>query len=303
MEGICTSPGAAESSTLFGTNASKATCEPCVSQFEVVMSHDINDDKDYLHRHDFKSLPFLGKREGGVLNATSSLESQDEEYTNVKDLLVMSGLTEEASSGIINEMGIDDVCTETEDHFQLKGLMTLENREPGSRQERIYKLGVDQQLLFDCVNGILQRQIEPILSPQPWGARDLGRPCAGQPLVQQVWDVLQDLQCPLADAYNALYIILQKDFTRKEFQWLDFSVEIGEVGFQLADLVFKETLEAAMQDVTVMCTAQKCFPPQPPLLPPPPAEGDDDTAEKRRQELVEKTRRDLLAWHVQYQKV
>jgi hypothetical protein len=43
------------------------------------MSHDINDDKDYLHRRDFKSLPFLGKREGGVLNATSSLESQDEE--------------------------------------------------------------------------------------------------------------------------------------------------------------------------------------------------------------------------------
>jgi hypothetical protein len=76
------------------------------------------------------------------------------------------------------------------------------------------------------------------------------------------------------------------------------------VGFQLADLVFKETLEAAVQDVTVMCTAQKCFPPQPPLLPPPPpAEGDDDTAEKRRQDLVEKTRRDLLAWHVQYQRV
>jgi hypothetical protein len=55
----------------------------------------------------------------------------------------MSGLTEEASSGIIKEMGIDDVYTETEDHFQLKGLMTLENREPGNRQERIYKLGVN----------------------------------------------------------------------------------------------------------------------------------------------------------------
>jgi hypothetical protein len=146
------------------------------------MSHDINDDKDYLHRRDFKSLSFLEKREGGVLNATSSLESQDE-YTYVKDLLVMSGLTEEASSGIINEMGIDDVCTETEDRFELKGLMTLENREPGSWQERIYKLGVDRQLLFDCLNEILQRQMEPILSSQAWGAPDLGRTCAGQPLV------------------------------------------------------------------------------------------------------------------------
>ncbi len=75
------------------------------------------------------------------------------------------------------------------------------------------------------------------------------------------------------------------------------------MGFQLADLVSKETLEAAVQDVTVMCTAQKCFPPQPLLPPPPTAEGDDDTAEKRQQELVEKTRRDLLARHVQYQKV
>jgi hypothetical protein len=52
----------------------------------VVMSRDINDNKDYLHKRDFKSLPFLRKREGGVPNATSSLESQNEEYIYVKDL-------------------------------------------------------------------------------------------------------------------------------------------------------------------------------------------------------------------------
>ncbi len=86
MKGICTSPEAAESCTLFGTHASKTTCEPCISQFEVVMSRDINDNKDYLHKRDFKSLPFLRKREGGVPNATSSLESQNEEYIYVKDL-------------------------------------------------------------------------------------------------------------------------------------------------------------------------------------------------------------------------
>jgi hypothetical protein len=221
----------------------------------------------------------------------------------------------------------------------------------------MYKQGVDQHLLFDCVNEILRRRIEPFLSPQPWGKPYLGRKPAGQQLVQEVWDELQDLHCPLVDAYDALYAILQKDYTRKEFQWLDFSVEIGEVGFQLADMILEEIVEAAVQDVTEMCTSlQKQSPPPGendnaemamctvqkylPLLPRqddtlemamctvkkhsllpsredentemvmctpqkhlplPPRE--DDNAEKRRKELVEKTKRDLLAWRVQYQEV
>jgi hypothetical protein len=247
------------------------------------------------------------------------------------------------------------------------------------------------------VNEILRRRIEPFLSPQPWGKPYLGRKPAGQQLVQEVWNELQDLHCPLVDAYDALYAILQKDYTRKEFQWLDFSVEIGEVGFQLADMILEEIVEASVLDVTDMCTSvQKHSPPaggngngettmwtvlkqSPPpgendnaemamwtvlKQSPPPGENDnvemamctvqkhlpllprqddtlemamrtvkkhsllpsredentemvmctvqkhlslppreDDNAEKRRKELVEKTKRDLLAWRVQYQEV
>ncbi|KAH8955598.1 hypothetical protein BDL97_08G148000 [Sphagnum fallax] len=376
VEAIC-SP-VAEKLTLFGTEALEKIC---ISQSEVVWSMDLEDQEDYLSRCDIKlQLPVLVEREERVMNAGSYLENQSEERAYVNDLLVMSGLTEEVSSGInakANKKCIDDIYTQTEDHFQLKESVRLENGEQGRKQERMYKQGVDQHLLFDCVNEILRRRIEPFLSPQPWGKPYLGRKPAGQQLVQEVWDELQDLHCPLVDAYDALYAILQKDYTRKEFQWLDFSVEIGEVGFQLADMILEEIVEAAVQDVTEMCTSlQKHSPPAGGhgngettmwtvlKQSPPPGENDnaemamctmqkylpllprqddtlemamctvkkhsllpsredentemvmctpqkhlplppreDDNAEKRRKELVEKTKRDLLAWRVQYQEV
>jgi len=376
VEAIC-SP-VAQKLTLFGTEAVEKIC---VSQSEVVWSLDLEDQEDYLSRCDIKlQLPVLVEREERVMNAGSYLENQSEERAYVNDLLVMSGLTEEVSSGInakANKKCIDDIYTDTEDHFQLKESVRLANGEQGRKQERMYKQGVDQHLLFDCVNEILRRRIEPFLSPQPWGKPYLGRKPAGQQLVQEVWDELQDLHCPLVDAYDALYAILQKDYTRKEFQWLDFSVEIGEVGFQLADMILEEIVEAAVQDVTEMCTSvQKHSPPagghgngemtmwtvlkqSPPpgendngemamctvqkylpllprqddtlemamctvkkhsLLPSredentemvmctmqkhlPLAQREEDNAEKRRKELVEKTKRDLLAWRVQYQEV
>jgi hypothetical protein len=190
-----------------------------------------------------------------------------------------------------------------------------------------YKESLDRKLIFDSMNEILGRKMSPFLHPQPWGTPVVQKKPCGQHLVDEVLEELQAMHWPATDLYDGISSLLQRDFQRKEFQWLDFGVEIGEVGIRLEGMLFQDMVEETLQAVMAIISArkqsqQKLLPtppspklpspspsPSPSPLPsplpspspsPPSAMNDSET---RRRELLEKTRRDLFAWHVQYQQL
>nr|PNR26641.1 hypothetical protein PHYPA_030122 [Physcomitrium patens] len=99
------------------------------------------------------------------------------------------------------------------------------------------------------MNEILERKMSPYLNPQPWGTPVVRRMPRGQRLIDDVWNELKDMHWPTSAAYDALYAVLQKDFTRKSFQWLDFSVEVGDVGCELESMPLEELVEELVQDI------------------------------------------------------
>lgn len=217
----------------------------------------------------------------------------------VQGVLMESGLTGGAS--LLAEDAAEimefDVFTRKEEELQTAELERIDRGELEKTEEKRYKESLDRRLIFDCMNEILERKMSPFLNPQPWGAPIVRRRPCGQRLVDEVWDELRDMHWPTSVAYDALYAVLQKDFMRKGFQWLDFSVEVGEVGCELECMILQELVEEVVQDVRnikpkALKLQQPCQPSE--VL---------DNSELRRRELLDKTRRDLLAWHVQYQQL
>ncbi|KAG0614348.1 hypothetical protein M758_6G170000 [Ceratodon purpureus] len=261
----------------------------------------------------------------------------------VEGILMESGLVHGASplpedAAEIMEF---DVFTRKEEELQTAELERIDRGELEKSEEKRYKESLDRRLIFDCMNEILERKMSPFQNPQPWGAPVIRRRPCGQHLVDEVWNELKDMHWPTTVAYDALYAVLQKDFMRKGFQWLDFSVEVGEVGCELEQMILLELVEECVHDVAsikpkpakLQHLINHALSPSPceeasyasaPPSPSAPSEApsemsqapsemsqapsevsavSSDDSERRRRELLDKTRRDLLAWHVQYQQL
>ncbi len=223
--------------------------------------HSVNSEQ----QQSYNKLPsFLdGEKWDIMLKAQNSSDRyQDDEWAYyVKEILAMSGpIVEEACPCIdaVPNKSIKSVMRTEELNSQLKESSSVqEDKEEGNREENkkmmmFQQSLLHQQLLTDGVKEIVGNGMKPFTDPQPWGAPNLRRKPAGQHLIQEVWDELQDMHCLVTDAYNVLYAILKKDLTRKAFQWQDFSIEIGEVGFELGDLIFEEMLKAAVQELMAL---------------------------------------------------
>ena len=252
-----------------------------------------------------------------------SNDERHKEAAYVEDILRKSGLTEEASQlgEDITELVHNHVFISKEKELQSAELNRIVDRGELDKSEvKRYKESLDRKLIFDSMNEILGRKMCPFLHPQPWGTPVVQKKPCGQHLVDDVLEELQAMHWPATDLYDGISSLLQRDFQRKEFQWLDFGVEIGEVGIQLEGMLFQDMVEETLQDVMAIISARKQSqllptPPSPKQLPspspssspslsplpsPPSAMNDSET---RRRELLEKTRRDLFAWHVQYQQL
>lgn len=271
-------------------------------------------DKDLYSRQSSVELqiPLRGSKALTERTAQVSLKTLEEERVYVRHILVESGLIDDTTtttSGDVPEIIHFDVFTRKEEELQLAELDRIDSGELDKSEEQRYKESLDRRLIFDCMNEILGRKMSPFLNPQPWGTPVMRKKPSGQQLVDDVWDELQDMHWPVTDAYDALYALLQKDFARKEFQWLDFSVEVGDVGCQVELMIFEDLVEEAVKDTMSIQETRKLSPlpsplapPTPPTSPQAPAPRSHDS-ESRRRELLEKTRRDLLAWQQQYQQM
>lgn len=272
----------------------------------------------------------------------------------MQSILIESGLTQEDSRFTegASEIMHFGVFTTTEEKLQTKELQSIDRGELEKSEELRYKESLDRRLIFDCMNEILERKMKPYLNPQPWGIPVVRRKPSGQRLIDEVWDELKDLHWPTTADYDTLYAVLQKDFMRKGFQCLEFSVEVVDVGCELERIVLQELVEEVVQDLISLETKpvkELCeqlpacpstlrspnvlavcpsplSPPDSPSSPPTPLRPaspgapseapselsqapsevsavSPDDSERRRRELLDKTRRDLLAWHVQYQQL
>lgn len=286
-------------------------------------------------------IPFIvdtHQTHGNVVEVISVEKSKERLY--VQSILTESGLTQEDSrlTEDAAEIMQFEVFTRKEEELQTEELERIDRGELEKTEELRYKESLDRRLIFDCMNEILERKMSPYLNPQPWGTPVVRRMPRGQRLIDEVWDELKDMHWPTSAAYDALYAVLQKDFMRKSFQWLDFSVEVGDVGCELESMLLQELVEELVQDifsielklVKELCQELPLCPPSPlpvhhsPLhtcsirdSPRAPSEAtsevslaspemspvSSDDSVRRRRELLDKTRRDLLAWHVQYQQL
>lgn len=236
----------------------------------------------------------------------SSNDEGNKEAAYVEDILKKSGLTEETSQlgEDITELVHNHVFISKEKELQSAELNRIVDRGELDKSEvKRYKESLDRKLIFDSMNEILGRKMSPFLHPRPWGSPVVQKKPCGQHLVNDVLEELRAMRWPATDLYDGISSLLQRDFRRKEFQWLDFGVEIVEVGIQLEGMLFQDMVEETLQDVMAIMSARKQsrLPIPPPKLPSPPPAMDD--SETRRRELLEKTRRDLFAWHVQYQQL
>ena len=246
------------------------------------------------------------------------IEERNKEAAYVEDILKKSGLTEEASQlgEDITELVHNHVFISKEKELQSAELNRIVDRGELDKSEvKRYKESLDRKLIFDSMNEILGRRMSPFLHPQPWGTPVVQTKPCGQQLVDDVLEELQAMHWPATDLYDGISSLLQRDFQRKEFQWLDFGVEIGEVGVQLEGMLFQDMVEETLQDVMAIISDRKQSrllptPPSPklpsspsPSSPSPSPASTTNDSETRRRELLEKTRRDLFAWHVQYQQL
>lgn len=279
---------------------------------KVARSIELNESKEQLYRSQPSPvelrIPF-------TTTSTDSAGDHSKGKLYVQGILTESGLTAAASplSNDAAEIMEFDVFTRKEEELQTAELERIDRGELEKTEEMRYKESLDRRLIFDCMNEILERKMSPFMNPQPWGAPVVRKQPWGQRLVDEVWDELKDMHWPTSVAYDALYAVLQKDFMRKGFQWLDFSVEVGEVGCELECLILQELVEEVVLDVRNMkpksavnllknlelCQQEAASAACSPRVI---SESSDDS-ELRRRELLDKTRRDLLAWHVQYQQL
>lgn len=292
------------------------------------------------------------KKNGNATEVISGDRSKGKLF--VQSILIESGLTQEDSRFTegASEIMHFGVFTTTEEKLQTKELQSIDRGELEKSEELRYKESLDRRLIFDCMNEILERKMKPYLNPQPWGIPVVRRKPSGQRLIDEVWDELKDLHWPTTADYDTLYAVLQKDFMRKGFQCLEFSVEVVDVGCELERIVLQELVEEVVQDLISLETKpvkELCeqlpacpstlrspnvlavcpsplSPPDSPSSPPTPLRPaspgapseapselsqapsevsavSPDDSERRRRELLDKTRRDLLAWHVQYQQL
>lgn len=170
--------------------------------------------------------------------------------------MVVSGITEEVSTPIewpTSGQIIDiDFYDQTEELLELQESARKQNAYlSGEERTEYQREALDRRLLFDSVNNILERKLHPYLKPQPWGSQILRQKPTGLKLVEEVWDELQEIRTRALDD-DSLYTILQKDFAQRSEKWVDFSVEIGEIGIELEEIIFEETMEATVHQLMPM---------------------------------------------------
>jgi hypothetical protein len=194
------------------------------------------------------------------------LQNKDEERKYVRDVLVASGVTENASS--INCLQ----WTTGESIMHLAHFNDLESRwqkrQPPNTKENDFfdyekhqpcseKEALGRRVLFDGTNEILFQKLDPVrFSPLQWLGIDwpheLQQKPAGQQLVQEVWDELQDVPCVPSSENNicdTLYTILHKDFRNTAKQWSGMDDELSHVSSEVEHMIVKELIEEIVKDL------------------------------------------------------
>lgn len=69
----------------------------------------------------------------------------------------------------------------------------------------------------------------------------------GVKFVEDIWEELKGIyMCVLDD--DILYIILQKDFIQWGEKWVDFLVEVGEIGMEVEEMILDELMDVIVQE-------------------------------------------------------
>ena len=182
----------------------------------------------------------------------------DDERAYVRDLVVASGLIDESSSphclwsatGYIIDPSIFD---RLQQHTQTNNLYFVSQKRRKSEVER-EKEALDRRVLFDSVNEIMDKILEPHLNPLPLtgirGPQMRTRP-AGRRLIQEVWDKLQSTPCPPSeDVVDTVYSILQKDMvTSQDDHWLGCDGELVQVCAEIERMIVKDLVEETVGDL------------------------------------------------------
>lgn len=184
------------------------------------------------------------------------LRNFDDERAYVRDLVMASGLTDESSSphcfwsatGYIIDPSIFD---RLQQRTQTNNLYFVSQKRRKSAALR-EKEALDQRILFDSVNEIMDRILEPHLKPLPLirGPQMRKRP-AGSRLIQEVWDKLQSTPCaPSEDVVETVYSILQKDLVAsQDDHWVGCDGELVQVCAEIERMIVKDLVQETVEDL------------------------------------------------------
>jgi hypothetical protein len=230
--------------------------------YTVACSLDLDDQESYLNKPTLEiQVPYVNDISPAPFTSSvpSSLNTKEDERAYVCHIMMASGIAA-AEANVPREWPISGHLIDAAFFDQLEECLELRE---SARKLNVYLSGeertvylkeaLDRRLLFDSVNNILERRLQPYLNPQPWGSEILRRRPMGAELVQEVWQELQRINARALDD-ESLYTILQKDFTQRGEKWVNFSIEIGEIGTEIEEMIFEELVDAAVQEFTDQCT-------------------------------------------------
>lgn len=230
--------------------------------YTVACSLDLDDQESYLNKPTLEiQVPYVNDMSPAPFTSSvpSSINSKEDERAYVSHIMIASGIAaveanaprEWPTSGHLIDA---DFFDQLEECLELRESARKLNVYLSGEERTVYlKEALDRRLLFDSVNNILERRLQPYLNPQPWGSEILRRRPMGAELIQEVWQELQRINARALDD-ESLYTILQKDFTQRGEKWVNFSIEIGEIGTEIEEMIFEELVDAAVQEITDQCT-------------------------------------------------
>ncbi|XP_024364244.1 uncharacterized protein [Physcomitrium patens] len=221
---------------------------------KVARSLNLDDQNSFLNKPTLEiQVPHVSDLSTPSLNSVpSSFSTKEDEEAYVRHIMVASGVTEEHAapkewpqSGPLMKT---DFFDQLEEHLELRESARKQNVYlSGEERTEYVKQALDRRVLFDCVNSILERKWYPYFYPQPWGTQSFRKKPMGAKLVEEIWEELKTIHtCALDD--DTLYTILQMDFTHRAEKWVDFSVEIGEIGLEIEEMILDELVDAAVQE-------------------------------------------------------
>lgn len=182
------------------------------------------------------------------------LKDADEERTYVKDLVIASQLTDASSFAdcLWSTTGymIDPSIFDQLELNREQGDLSLEKK---TSEEDIERDALDRRILFDSVNEIL----EDNLSPTRWTGLLRTNVCkrpAGQQLIQEVWDKLQDIPCTASDEVcDTVFTILQKDLLKGRGQnWSSYEKELGQITTEVEKMIVKDLIDETVRDLCAL---------------------------------------------------